>query len=98
MGERVCATCEKAIPVFCPPPYCDRMEGIDAQFGGVDCSKWQARANDRDQRYAKLEQVARNLFRYVDGVLNKNWAFSLPSDIDVFRKELENLGVDVYDY
>lgn len=26
-----------------------------------------------EQRYQKLEQVAKDMYRYMDGVLNKNW-------------------------
>lgn len=48
-------------------------------------------------RHVHLAQVAREMWRYMDGVLNRNWAYSLPSDTDAFREQLEALGVSVDD-
>ena len=50
-----------------------------------------------EQRYERLAQVAREMWRYMDGVLNRNWAYSLPSDTDAFREQLGELGVSVDD-
>lgn len=45
----------------------------------------------------RVAQVAREMWRYMDGVLNRNWAYSLPSDTDAFREQLEGCGVSVDD-
>lgn len=50
-----------------------------------------------EQRYQQLEQVARDMYRYMDGVLNRNWAYTLPADTDNFRDQLEALGVSLDD-
>ena len=50
-----------------------------------------------EQRYQQLEQVARDMYRYMDGVLNRNWAYALPADTDNFRDQLEALGVSLDD-
>lgn len=67
------------------------------------CTKPDARAcehhvDDPDslpRRYERLSQVAWEMWRYMDGVLNRNWAYSLPSDTDAFREQLEGCGVSV---
>lgn len=51
----------------------------------------------REQRYEELSQVASDMYRYMDGVLNKNWAYSLPSDTDAYSDALEALGVRIDD-
>lgn len=56
-----------------------------------------AKAKDIEQRYECLAHVAREMWRYMDGVLNRNWAYSLPSDTDAFREQLEGCGVSVDD-
>lgn len=49
------------------------------------------------RRYERLAQVAGEMWQYMDGVLNRNWAYSLPSDTDAFREQLGELGVSVDD-
>ncbi len=49
------------------------------------------------QRCQQLEQVARDMYRYMDGVLNQNWACALPTDTDNFRDRLGALGVSLDD-
>ncbi len=36
---------------------------------------------------------ARDLYEWIDGVLNKNWCIELPADLDRYKKRLEALGV-----
>lgn len=40
-----------------------------------------------------VERVARDLYEWIDGVLNKNWCIELPADLDRYKKRLEALGV-----
>ena len=49
------------------------------------------------QRCQQLEQVTRDMYRFIDGVLNQNWACALPTDTDNFRDQLETLGVGLDD-
>lgn len=59
------------------------------------CEGWREIEMPLEQRCQQLEQVAREMYRYMDGVLNNNWAFSLPSDTDTFRHMLEDMGVSL---
>lgn len=40
-----------------------------------------------------LEQVAIDLYAWIDGVLNKNWCMELPADLDRFKNRFAALGV-----
>lgn len=50
-----------------------------------------------EEQHYQLEQVARDMWRYMNGVLNHNFAYTLPTDTDNFRNRLEELGVSVDD-
>lgn len=58
---------------------------------------WLVSLQSLEQRYQQLEQVARDMYRCMDGVLNRNWAYTLPADTDNFRDQLEALGVSLDD-
>lgn len=40
-----------------------------------------------------LENVAIDLYSWIDGVMNKNWCMELPSDLERYKTRLAALGV-----
>lgn len=40
-----------------------------------------------------VERVARDLYEWIDGVLNKNWCMELPADLDRYKERFAALGV-----
>lgn len=47
-------------------------------------------------RFERLAQVARDMYAWADGIINKTWTI-VPERIDGFRERLEELGVSVDD-
>ncbi len=98
--RRTCRTCKNVNAV-----WLDCFHAANDSSYYMRCTRPDMRAcghyvDDPDslqRRYERLEQVAGEMWRYMDGVLNRNWAYSLPSDTDAFREQLEALGVSVDD-
>lgn len=97
---RTCGTCKHVSGV-----WLDCFHAANDSSYYMRCTKPNAMACERyvddpdspQRRYERLAQVAREMWRYMDGVLNRNWAYSLPSDTDAFREQLEGCGVSVDD-
>ena len=48
------------------------------------------------KRYQQLEQVARDMWEWIDGVTNRYWTI-VPEQQERFREQLKGLGVNVDD-
>ncbi|WP_417003698.1 hypothetical protein [Adlercreutzia sp.] len=53
--------------------------------------------SNAEQNYPSdsVEQITRDLYEWMDGVLNKNWCLELPQDLERYRKRLDALGVQL---
>lgn len=56
--------------------------------------EWYCTSNsDQNEPSDTLENVAIDLFTWIDGVLNNNWCIELPGDLERYKTRLEALGV-----
>lgn len=96
--RRTCGTCKNVNAVWFDCFHAENDSSYYMRCTRPDVMACEHYVNDPYSlplRYERLAQVAREMWRYMDGVLNRNWAYSLPSDTDAFREQLEECGVSV---
>ena len=88
--EKVCGTCAQCLPVI---GHCDeRNDTVDLHEKA--CRDWRERTEQTiEQRYAQLEQVAKNMFATV--IEHNRMGFYGGIDMTGFRDQLEALGVEL---
>lgn len=58
-------------------------------------NSWAPKTTDTlEQRYQQLAKVARGMYDWCDGVINRFYTI-VPERVDDFRKQLEELGVEL---
>lgn len=101
--RRTCGNCNNWHSVGVIRGYCGLDETLENGClplhlnDDAACGDYEDIPPTLQERYEHLAQVAREMWQYMDGVLNRNWAYSLPSDTDAFREQLGELGVSVDD-
>jgi len=58
------------------------------------CEDWIKRVLTDEERYQQLAEVARDMYEWCDGVVNRFYTI-VPERVDGFRKQLEELGVEL---
>lgn len=97
---RTCGTCKHVSGVWLECFFADNDNSYYMRCtkpNAMACEHYVDDPDSPQRRYERLAQVAREMWRYMDGVLNRNWAYSLPSDTDAFREQLEGCAVSVDD-
>ncbi len=59
-----------------------------------DCHDWEVYVPTVEQRFEQLEQVAKRMYDWCDGVANRYFTI-VPETVRDFRKQLEALGVSI---
>ncbi|WP_288070597.1 hypothetical protein [Adlercreutzia caecimuris] len=99
--HRTCGACEELYMA----PRCNRFghvmldENDEPDDDGTTfadcCSLWTPRTEPTlEQRCQQLGQVARDMYDWADGVVNRHYTV-VPGRVDGFRARLEALGVSV---
>lgn len=83
-----CKDCERG---ECPE-YCAEM--VQVELDEIIDSVRKEATDTLEQHYHQLAEVARDMYEWCDGVINKCWTI-VPERVDGFRKQLEELGVEV---
>lgn len=97
---KTCGNCGHSISHW-TPNCCVCMRGSDSvsiyNNDRAACSDWDEFSPlNIEQRYEQLEQVAKRMYDWCDGVANRYFTI-VPETVRDFRKQLETLGVSVDD-
>ena len=95
--EKKCGNCGHVVETTLQCHYAASDRSYYMGFTRPDakpCKHWIEATNTLEQRYQQLEDVAREMYEWCDGVVNRFYTI-VPERVDGFRKQLEELGVEV---
>lgn len=98
--EKTCGNCGHGCyesTVYCEVFNNDMLVNCEACDDWIESKKQHRRCDNitqLEQRYAQLAEVARNMYDWCDGVINRFYTI-VPERVDGFRKQLEELGVEL---
>lgn len=84
----------------CPCDWCIDLIRNEPNFVGhtpdtEPCEEWiEQKELSPEQRYQQLAEVAREMYEWCDGVVNRFYTI-VPERVDGFRKQFEELGVEL---
>lgn len=97
--RRTCGTCKHVSSTLLDCFYASNDSNFYMRCTRPDvvaCEHYEDDPDSLPWRYERLEQVAREMYAWCDGIINKEWTI-IPERIDGFREKLEALGVSVDD-